>query len=139
MSAASPRSADTAAPRTRKPRRPPLTARQAAAALGVSERYIRDLAADGRLTVVTAAPLTVTAASVDTVAQKRATRPQPQPRPRTLDTDTVRQVMTGVLAELLPHLHSSSTLADLEQRIAALESAVERLAVDLRQQGTPSA
>jgi len=123
--------------RKTEPARAPvtLTARQAAAALQVSERYVRQLAAAGTLTVVTTAPLKVTADSVTAAQQARADRPLQPPRPRTMDLDTLQAVIAAVLAEALPVLTGATagSVSDLERRVAALETAVERLAVDLRQ------
>lgn len=99
------------------------TARQAALALGRSERLVRKLADEGRLEVVSTAPLRVSQESVHRERSRRKAKPETTPRDVSagLSGEQIEQLVARAVAaavrEIMPRMLESRDQA--EQRLAA--------------------
>lgn len=115
------------------------TARQAALALGRSERLVRKLASEGRLEIVGTEPLRLSQESVHRERARRKDKPKPKPdQSAGLSAEQLQQIITtavaAAVAEIVPRMletrdaaeqRMTAELANAQQQIEALRRELE--------------
>jgi len=118
------------------------SAADAARVLGCSERLVRKMAADGRVTVVSTGPLRVSQESVHQQRAKRPRKPKPEPQPQITAAD-LQALAERVAAETAARTVQETvdrmleTRDQVEQRQAAelarAQQEIQRLQQELEQ------
>ena len=102
------------------------SAADAARVLGCSERLVRKMADDGRVTVVSTGPLRVSQESVHQQRAKRPRKPKPEPQPQITAAD-LQALAERVAAETAVRVAEQITARMLETR----DQAEQRQAAEL--------
>jgi hypothetical protein len=118
------------------------SAADAARVLGVSERLVRKMAQDGRVTVVSTGPLRVSQESVHQQRSKRPRKPKPEPQPQITAAD-LQALAERVAAETAVRVAEQITARMLETRdqveqrqaaeLARAQQEIQRLQQELEQ------
>lgn len=115
------------------------TARQAALALGRSERLVRKLALDGRLEIVETSPLRVSQESVHRERSRRKAKPdRKQEQSAGMSAEQLEQLITravaAAVAEIVPRMLETRDAAE-QRMVAELANAqqqIEQLRAELQ-------